>query len=392
MRLPLIMIAVASIVCGVIDFGIYKSLVHFKCGNSTKRGYCIFSVIVWVIFLLAILVPKKDIGNNGLVAIMWMLFSVLSIYVAKLLFLLFSLICSILVKSKNCLIAPCIIALSSLGLLLYSSAVTPYQINVSNIDIEFDNLPKAFDNYKIVQFSDLHLGSYISGSTFIDELVDRINAQNANITVFTGDIVNRQSNEMAVYTECLKKLCSPDGVFSVLGNHDYGDYMHWESEGMKKLDVESLVSMQQRMNWTILNNSHTIIRNGNDSIALIGVENWGDPPFKMYADLSSSYPNLNDSTFKILLSHNPAHWDAEIIDKTNIALTLSGHTHAMQCAFHIFGKYISPAVFRYTRWSGLYTNQEKQYLYVNSGIGEVAIPARIGVKPEITVITLHCKE
>ncbi len=392
MRLPLIMIAVASIVCGAIDFGIYKSLVHFKCGNSTKRGYCVFSVIVWVIFLLAILVPKKDIGNDGLVVIMWMLFSVLSIYVAKLLFLLFSLICSIFVKSKNCLIAPCIIALSSLGLLLYSSAVTPYQINVSNIDIEFDNLPKAFDNYKIVQFSDLHLGSYISGSTFIDELVDSINAQNANITVFTGDIVNRQSNEMAVYTECLKKLCSPDGVFSVLGNHDYGDYMHWESEGMKKLDVESLVSMQQRMNWTILNNSHTIIRNGNDSLALIGVENWGDPPFKMYADLSSSYPNLNDSTFKILLSHNPAHWDAEIIDKTNIALTLSGHTHAMQCAFNIFGKYISPAVFRYSRWSGLYTNQEKQYLYVNSGIGEVAIPARIGVKPEITVITLHCKE
>ena len=392
MRLPLIMIAVASIVCGAIDFGIYKSLVHFKCGNSTKRGYRVFSVIVWVIFLLAILVPKKDIGNDGLVVIMWMLFSVLSIYVAKLLFLLFSLICSIFVKSKNCLIAPCIIALSSLGLLLYSSAVTPYQINVSNIDIEFDNLPKAFDNYKIVQFSDLHLGSYISGSTFIDELVDSINAQNANITVFTGDIVNRQSNEMAVYTECLKKLCSPDGVFSVLGNHDYGDYMHWESEGMKKLDVESLVSMQQRMNWTILNNSHTIIRNGNDSIALIGVENWGDPPFKMYADLSSSYPNLNDSTFKILLSHNPAHWDAEIIDKTNIALTLSGHTHAMQCAFNIFGKYISPAVFRYSRWSGLYTNQEKQYLYVNSGIGEVAIPARIGVKPEITVITIHCKE
>ena len=392
MRLPLIMIAVASIVCGAIDFGIYKSLVHFKCGNSTKRGYRVFSVIVWVIFLLAILVPKKDIGNDGLVVIMWMLFSVLSIYVTKLLFLLFSLICSIFVKSKNCLIAPCIIALSSLGLLLYSSAVTPYQINVSNIDIEFDNLPKAFDNYKIVQFSDLHLGSYISGSTFIDELVDSINAQNANIIVFTGDIVNRQSNEMAVYTECLKKLCSPDGVFSVLGNHDYGDYMHWESEGMKKLDVESLVSMQQRMNWTILNNSHTIIRNGNDSIALIGVENWGDPPFKMYADLSSSYPNLNDSTFKILLSHNPAHWDAEIIDKTNIALTLSGHTHAMQCAFNIFGKYISPAVFRYSRWSGLYTNQEKQYLYVNSGIGEVAIPARIGVKPEITVITLHCKE
>ena len=392
MRLPLIMIAVASIVCGAIDFGIYKSLVHFKCGNSTKRGYRVFSVIVWVIFLLAILVPKKDIGNDGLVVIMWMLFSVLSIYVAKLLFLLFSLICSIFVKSKNCLIAPCIIALSSLGLLLYSSAVTPYQINVSNIDIEFDNLPKAFDNYKIVQFSDLHLGSYISGSTFIDELVDSINSQNANITVFTGDIVNRQSNEMAVYTECLKKLCSPDGVFSVLGNHDYGDYMHWESEGMKKLDVESLVSMQQRMNWTILNNSHTIIRNGNDSIALIGVENWGDPPFKMYADLSSSYPNLNDSTFKILLSHNPAHWDAEIIYKTNIALTLSGHTHAMQCAFNIFGKYISPAVFRYSRWSGLYTNQEKQYLYVNSGIGEVAIPARIGVKPEITVITLHCKE
>ena len=392
MRLPLIMIAVASIVCGAIDFGIYESLVHFKCGNSTKRGYCVFSVIVWVIFLLAILVPKKDIGNDGLVVIMWMLFSVLSIYVAKLLFLLFSLICSIFVKSKNCLISPCIIALSSLGLLLYSSAITPYQINVSNIDIEFDNLPKAFDNYKIVQFSDLHLGSYISGSTFIDELVDSINAQNANITVFTGDIVNRQSNEMAVYTECLKKLCSPDGVFSVLGNHDYGDYMHWESEGMKKLDVESLVSMQQRMNWTILNNSHTIIRNGNDSIALIGVENWGDPPFKMYADLSSSYPNLNDSTFKILLSHNPAHWDAEIIDKTNIALTLSGHTHAMQCAFNVFGKYISPAVFRYSRWSGLYTNQEKQYLYVNSGIGEVAIPARIGVKPEITVITLHCKE
>ena len=180
-----------------------------------------------------------------------------------------------------------------------------------------------------------------------------------------------------------------DGVFSILGNHDYGDYYSWNSPADKADNMQQLLDMQSEMGWKMLNNATSFIHRGNDSIALIGVENVGDPPFTVYGDLDMAYETLDDPVVKILLSHNPAHWVEDIKDAPdkNIALTLSGHTHAMQMS--AFG--VSPAAWRYPTWGGLYADEDGHQLYVNIGLGEVAIPARIGANPEITLITLRRK-
>ena len=179
------------------------------------------------------------------------------------------------------------------------------------------------------------------------------------------------------------------GVYSILGNHDYGDYFNWPNDSSKAANMELMDSLKAKMNWQLLRNQTAWLRCGSDSIALVGVENVGDPPFHIYGDLPASYPgSLSDDVFKILLSHNPAHWVADIKDNPSaqIALTLSGHTHAMQ--MEAFG--ISPAAFRYPTWGGMYSDSDSlRRLYVNIGIGEVGIPARIGATPEVTLFTLR---
>lgn len=192
---------------------------------------------------------------------------------------------------------------------------------------------------------------------------------------------------MVPHLEPLSRLDADFGVYSILGNHDYGDYSTWESEAAKQADVDALVAAQRSIGWDVLLNEHRIIHCGPDSIALIGVENVGDPPFKIYGSLADSYPNLSDPLTKILLTHNPAHWNQEIEnnDSAKVALTLSGHTHAMQ--MEILG--YSPAVFRYSNWGGLYHDAKgKHPLYVNIGTGTVGLPMRLGATPEITVLKL----
>ena len=209
--------------------------------------------------------------------------------------------------------------------------------------------------------------------------------------MFTGDIVNRRSNELLPHTGALSRITARDGVYSILGNHDYGDYCEWPSAKAKQDNMNLLRSLQKGMGWKLLLNETEWLRRGGDSIAIIGVENIGDPPFHTYGDLAISYPgNLGDTTTKILLSHNPMHWVNDISGHTdkNIALTLAGHTHAMQ--MELFGW--SPAEWRYPTWGGLYTDPEgRQNLYVNIGIGAVGMPMRIGATPEITTITLRKK-
>lgn len=269
----------------------------------------------------------------------------------------------------------------------WGALVTRTDYEVKEITLQFDNLPSQFDGYRMVQFSDLHVGSYAGDTTYVAELVDAINGLDANIIFFTGDLVNRQTDEVLPFVPTLSRLNAPDGVFSILGNHDYGDYKNWESPEAKIQNNLWMAQLQANMGWSLMNNCDTVINRGNQSITLIGVENWGEPPFSQYGKLSTAHPALNDDNFKILLSHNPKHWRGEVLPKSNIDLMLSGHTHAMQIEINLFGTRLSPSAWVYPEWGGIY-EENGQILYVNIGIGEVAIPMRIGATPEITLITL----
>ena len=260
-------------------------------------------------------------------------------------------------------------------------------IEIKEVTVEIPNLPSSFEGFKIAQISDLHLGTYQNDTTFISSIVDEVNKLEVDAVMFTGDIVNRNSSELRPFIPVLSRLRARDGVFSILGNHDYGDYSDWESDSAKIANHKLMIDSHSKMGWNLLLNETAYLVRNNDSIAVIGVENLGDPPFKNYGSLSKAYPTINDSKVKILLSHNPAHWDREISNHNakNVSLTLSGHTHAMQIS--MFG--ISPASMRYKYWGGLYSDESgKQKLYVNIGVGTVAIPMRIGATPEITLITL----
>ncbi len=271
--------------------------------------------------------------------------------------------------------------------MLYGATYGRLHYTVNKEVIVTDRIPASFNNYRVVQLSDLHLGNFINKKGFISNIVEQVNKLNPDLIVFTGDLVNNRGNELDAYMDILSQLHARDGVFSVLGNHDYGDYVRWKNRDAKRDNLNQLIKKQNSMGWKMLNNASQYIYKGNDSIAVIGVENWGEPPFPQYGDLRKAYPNLTDETFKILLTHNPVHWDAEIIPSTNIDLSLSGHTHAMQIKLG-FGKFsVSPSSWKYKRWSGLY-NSGKQYLYVNDGIGYVFLPMRIGATPEITVIDI----
>lgn len=250
----------------------------------------------------------------------------------------------------------------------------------------FNDLPKSFDGYRIAQFSDMHVGTFHHGHEGdVKTIVDLINRQNCNAIMFTGDLVNHQACELDGFDDVLSQLNAPDGVFSVMGNHDYSMYMHYADEAMRRADVEDLRFRQRSYGWHLLLNEHKIIRRGKDSIAVVGVENDGRPPFPSLGDLKKATRGLGDGAFKVLLSHDPTHWQREIVPDTDIQLTLSGHTHAGQ--FLVFGW--SPVKHVYDEWSGAYKNDNGQLLNISNGIGAVMFPFRFGAWPEVNVITLR---
>ena len=267
------------------------------------------------------------------------------------------------------------------------------QIEVVPVEITSSRVPEAFDGFTIAQFSDAHVGTWGNDTTFISALVDSINATGADMIVFTGDLVNRRAEEALPFIRILSRLHAPAGVYTVQGNHDYSDYMNWPDSASRLDNRRKLRDLEKRAGWDLLMNEYRTIRRGSDSIRLIGVENWGEPPFHQYGDLSKAYHNANDNVFKVLLSHNPEHWRLLVSRTTNIDLTLAGHTHAMQITVGSRGKnWWSPAVFRYKLWGGLYPaggGIDDPKLYVNVGCGEVGMPFRVGATPEITLFTLR---
>lgn len=254
--------------------------------------------------------------------------------------------------------------------------------------IYFDDLPDGFDGYRIAQFSDFHAVSFHMGhESDVEKLVNLINKQNCDAIFFTGDMVTISTDELDGFDSQLSRLKAKDGVFSVLGNHDYNIYQKKASKELREADTERLIEREKRMGWNLLLNEHAIVRRGNDSIAVVGVHNFGwAPRFPKLGDLDKAQCGVDSSTFKVLLSHDPTHWHLKVLPTTNIKMVFSGHTHAGQ--LKIFGW--SPTEYIYDTWSGLFEVDGK-YLYVNDGVGCVPVPCRIGAWPEISVITLKKK-
>lgn len=272
--------------------------------------------------------------------------------------------------------------------LLYGMYRGKYNFRVLNYTLHFKDLPEAFDGYRLTQISDIHSGSFDNPQK-IAYAVDLINKQQSNIILFTGDMVNNKATEMLPWIDVFAKLKAEDGVYSVLGNHDYGDYVSWNTEQEKAANLDQLKQIQKDMGFDLLLNESRFIKKGNDRLALIGVENWGKGGFKKSGDLQKAIKKVDVSDFKILLSHDPSHWEAQVVPHDyHYHLTLSGHTHGMQFGIEIPGiiKW-SPVKWRYKQWAGIYENLG-QYLNVNRGFGYLGYPGRVGIWPEITVIEL----
>ena len=263
-----------------------------------------------------------------------------------------------------------------------------YNYKVLHYALEFDDLPEAFEGFTLTQISDIHSGSFDSAEK-VQYGVDLINEQQSDVILFTGDMVNNKAEELIPWKETFAQLRAPMGKFSILGNHDYGDYTEWSSKEEKEHNLKTLIKTQEEMGFSVLlNETHFLEKNG-QRLALVGVENWGKGGFKKAGDLDKAVQQVAKDDFKILLSHDPSHWEEKVLPHAYpFQLTLSGHTHGMQFGIEIPGWFKwSPVKWRYKQWAGLYTEQQ-QWINVNRGFGFLGYPGRVGIWPEITKITL----
>tara|TARA_R110002167_G_scaffold125448_14_gene305617 strand:- start:1887 stop:2990 length:1104 start_codon:yes stop_codon:yes gene_type:complete len=274
--------------------------------------------------------------------------------------------------------------------ILYAIFSAVFRFKVQHVGVKFEILPKSYDGLRIVHISDLHLGSFNYRYHILDRAIKTINQQKPDLIFFTGDLVNNYSWELKGWDKVLKKLSAVHGKYAVLGNHDYGDYSEWPTPKDKLENFENIKNFYKKIDFELLLNDARPMSYKEDKIAIVGVENWGNPPFVQYGDLQKSLKDVCDIPFKILLSHDPSHWSQEVVGHTDIALTLSGHTHGMQAGVNFRNKKWSPIKYKYAHWIGLYNNQN-QYLYVNRGLGWMGFPGRLGMRPEITVIELMKK-
>jgi uncharacterized protein len=279
-----------------------------------------------------------------------------------------------------------------IGAGLYTSLLygfsNKYRYRIRRVKLAFDNLPASFKGLKIAQLSDIHSGS-LTNPAAVRRGVDMVLAEKPDLILFTGDLVNNIALEVGEYQAIFGCLNAPMGVYSTLGNHDYGDYSWWENAESKKANLDHLIRIQQEMGWRLLMNEHVVLERGGDQIALLGVENWSAKArFPKYGKLDEAYAGAEIYPFKILMSHDPSHWDAQVRKEyPDIDLTLSGHTHGMQFGLEVPGFKWSPVQYIYKEWAGLYA-EGRQKLYVNRGFGFIGYPGRVGIMPEITVIEL----
>jgi predicted MPP superfamily phosphohydrolase len=253
--------------------------------------------------------------------------------------------------------------------------------------ISIASLPKSFEDLRIVQLSDIHLAGFYHHPWFIEDVVERVNALKPDVILFTGDMVHNFAEELEPFISTLKKLEAPLGKFAVLGNHDYGHYYNWETSFQEEANLEAVTQQIRASGFDLLLNENRILSLNGDSLYLLGVENWGKPPFPQQGDLTRAMEGVPEDGLKILMSHDPSHWDLQVREKEAIQLTLSGHTHGMQMGIELGNFRWSPSRWTYKQWGGLY-KENGQYLYVNRGLGFTGFPGRVGIRPEITLLIL----
>ena len=376
------------VLTGLPDWYIYRTYVSKWKKKAMRSLYWIPSIILLTGMVYVFGSFKAKPESMNLLGIFLITF--LTITVPKIVFSLLSLLFrKTLPKPKGQFLGNCIaggIALFVMGYILYGATFGTQNFQVKETTIHSKDIPQGFDNYRIIQISDIHCGSWAGDTQALQKAVNLINAQQPDLIVFTGDLVNNIATELDEFIPVLSQLKAKDGVYSVLGNHDYAMYIPWESPEKQEENLNALKQKQADMNWMLLNNRHVKLYQNGDSLALIGVENCGRPPFPNYAKLSEAMEGT-EGMYKILLSHDPSSWRREVLPDTDIQLTLSGHTHAMQTK--IFG--FSPAMWVYPEYEGLYT-EGGQMLYVNIGLGHLMYPLRLGAWPEITLLTLKREE
>ncbi|PVW14204.1 metallophosphoesterase [Marixanthomonas spongiae] len=395
-----------------ISFYILIDIYAFQTVKTLTRNYWLYGlwiaisllVLGSVIYQLGIVGAERTIGLDK----MYVLGFFLVVFVPKLMLVVFMLgedivrliiggfskfgtnAESFYLPSRRKFVSTVALGLAAIPFasLLYGMYKGKYQYRVLKYALEFDDLPEAFHGYTITQLSDIHSGSF-DDEKKVNYAVNLANEQKSDVILFTGDLVNNVAEEMDRWKPVFSNLKAKDGVFSVLGNHDYGDYVNWDTKAAKAENLSKLKSIQKEMGWDLLlNENRTIARNG-QQIKLVGVENWGAGGFKKAGDLNKASEGITKEDFKILLSHDPSHWKEQVKENDrNYQLTLSGHTHGMQFGIEIPGiiKW-SPVKYRYENWAGIY-EEFGRYINVNRGFGFIGYPGRVGIWPEITVIQL----
>lgn len=395
----------------VIDFYVFQAVKSAVNIRSAGMRYAVWG-LYWLIAVLSWIgiyfLPRLFDHGSGRMVVITILFG---LFIGKLLVAIFLLIDDIrrggtwiytLFQKKETAVdtvgrgmsrsqflsrAGLLVGGSFLGMMIYGFS-NKYNYKIRRVKIRFPNLPEAFRGLKIVQLSDIHSGSFDQPEK-VRKGVDMVLAQKPDIILFTGDLVNNRSDEMDHYREIFARLQAPMGVYSILGNHDYGDYESWPSEEAKAANLQRLKDIQAEMGWKMLNNAHVVLEKNGQQIGLVGVENWSAKArFPKYGDMTKATSGLPDLPFNILMSHDPSHWDAQIRpDYPKMDLMLAGHTHGMQFGVEIPWIKWSPIQYMYPEWAGLYRRRH-QYLYVNRGYGFLGYPGRVGILPEITVIEL----
>lgn len=385
------MIAIIIINLG-IDVAIWQWLKKAgKHCRTLRTLHTVAATAMLALIVTALSIPARTVSNHTFVTLMWMLYTYMGLCIPRFVTVLLWQAGRLCRQSTARKATHAIAAAAGLALLVamwWGALITPHKVNVERVTVKSAKLPAKFNGFRIVQISDLHLGTYGTDTSAVKTFVDSVNALNPDMVCFTGDLVSRRTSEAEPFRHLLASLHAPYGVLSILGNHDYDDYSTWPTERQKIADRKALVDFEHSVGWRLLKNETATIGIGSDTIDVIGAENFGDPPFPTYGSLSATHNDLSNGRFKILLQHNPYEWRADVAGKTPVDLTLSGHTHAMQIMLTVMGHRLSPACLRYREWGGRYDDGD-QSLYVNIGLGMVGMPMRIGATPEITVITLE---
>jgi predicted MPP superfamily phosphohydrolase len=395
------LLCLAILAVDILAFYWLQSITQLINSESLKTA---INIIFWiftaglVILILLLKVTLEDINPRRKHLLVSSLSGLtISSFIPKLIFVV---IISILFFSnfvfseKESLIIIPLIGLCSgflpFFVILYGFFRALYRFKVHHVTIKHKKLPKPFNGLKIIQISDIHLGSFNYKYHILDKAIKVINDAQPDFIFFTGDLVNNYAWELIGWEKVFKKLIAKKGKYAILGNHDYGDYSEWKSAQEKQDNFEKIKEFYKTIDFKLLLNQSEIIEKKKGKLAIIGVENWGKAPFKQYGNLQEALKNVSEVPFKILLSHDPTHWREEVIKKTGISLTLSGHTHGMQVGFQYKKMKWSPIKYKYKHWAGLYNENEK-YLYVNRGLGWVGFPGRLGMRPEITLFKLFKK-